>query len=139
LGHRDVTEQIDLEQAAPFGHRHGFERCIHLDTCVVDQRAQGPAQRVASDAVGDGNHIRINGDVEDDRLDPVGPQGLGVDVTADTGQHVKAPSSEFSCSGCAHASRGTGHDDQLLPVGIRGIHAHLQFELTTSSEIYQLS
>ena len=86
-----MTEQIDLEQAAPLGYRQGFDRRIHRDAGVVDQRADGPAQRVVSDAIGDGGHIRFNGDVEDVRLDPVGPQRLGVDVAADTGQHLKAP------------------------------------------------
>ena len=100
--------------------------CIELDTGIVDQRAEGPAQRVASNAVGDGDDIRFNGDVEDVRFDPFGPQGLGVDVAADARQYVKAASGEFPRGGCAYASRGAGHDDQLLPVGTRGGHDHLQ-------------
>jgi hypothetical protein len=99
---------------------------IELNSGVVDQRADGPAQRVGSDAVGDRDDIRFHGDVEDERLDPIGPQGLGVDVTPDTGQHVKAPSRKFPCGGSAYARRGAGHDDQLFPGAIRAAHDHLQ-------------
>jgi hypothetical protein len=42
LGHRDVAEQIDLEQVSPLGDRQSFDGRIDRDAGVVDQRAQGP-------------------------------------------------------------------------------------------------
>ena len=73
LGYGDVTEQIHLEQSAPLGNWQRFDRRVDRDPGVVDQRAQRPAQRIAGDPVGDGGHIRVDRDVEDVRLDPLGP------------------------------------------------------------------
>jgi len=84
------------------------------------------------------DHIRFNGDVEDVRLDPVGPQRLGVGVTADTGQHVKALG-RVPVQWLRLCSRGAGHDDQLCRWGFAAFMTISKFKLTTSSENYQLS
>jgi hypothetical protein len=46
LGHGDVAEEIDLEQASPLVDREGLDRYIDPDAGVVYQRPHCPALRV---------------------------------------------------------------------------------------------
>ena len=66
-----MTEQVDLELPAPLGDRQRFDRSVDRDSRVVDQRAQWQPLRIVLDAFGDGCDVRLDGDVQNVRLDPV--------------------------------------------------------------------
>ena len=58
LRHRDVAEEVDVEEAAPLGERQRLHRRVDLDSGVVDEGAQGTAVGVVGDAASPASRSR---------------------------------------------------------------------------------
>ncbi len=114
LGHGDVTEEVDLEQASPLVDREGLERDIDADACVVHERPHRPALRVPAHPRCQCLDVGRVGDVDDQRLDPRPPNCVGVLVAPDTRKNVETPAGQFACRRRADARGRAGDDDDLL-------------------------
>jgi len=117
LRHRDVAEEVDVEQAAPLGERKRLHGRVDLDSGVVDEGAQRTAVGVVGDALHEHRDLGLVGDVESARLDIRGSDSVGVGIPTYAGEDVKAALGEFAGGGGADSRRGPGHHDERMTEG----------------------
>jgi hypothetical protein len=117
LRHRDVAEEVDVEQAAPLGERQRLHGRVDLDSGVVDEGAQRTAVGVVGDALHEHRDLGLVGDVESARLDIRGSDSVGVGIPTYAGEDVKAALGEFAGGGGADSRRGPGHHDERMTEG----------------------
>src|SRR6478735_9888893 len=110
----DVPEEIHLELLAPQSKGEHLDGGVDLDPRVVDQDAQGSPLRVVGDPPGQGLHMVWDGDVQGDRFDAVGPDGIRLAVGAYPGEDVVSLRGEGTGCRGSDARRGAGDDDESI-------------------------
>ena len=113
MRHRDVAEEVDVEQTAPLGERQRLHGRVDLDSGVIDEGAQRTAVAVVGDTLHEHRDLGPTGDVELARLDICGSHSVGVGIPTYAGEDLKAALGEFVGGGGADSRRGPAHNDQL--------------------------
>ena len=112
-----MSEEVHLEVTSPLVDREHLDRSVYRDTGVVDQRSERPSASVVLHALRDRRHVCRVGDVEDDRLDALAGEPLGVRLVAHPRQDLEPARSQGANRRLPDARRRSGNDCKLILLG----------------------